>query len=63
MLDKTVDSCIVEKVLPQAYTIIDKLLDAANLPKDLQLEARKLLPGKYKNSILNSGAQKKPKKE
>lgn len=48
-LDKAmVDKIIVEHVLPQAYTIIDDLLDHVDhkkLPKELLIRAKRILPG------------------
>ena len=48
-----VDSAIVKVVLPSAYEIIDQLLDLDGkpIPKKLMVEAKRLLPSKYKNSF------------
>jgi len=47
-----VDSAIIAIVLPQAYSIIDRMLSTgAVFPKDLVVEARRLLPEAYANSF------------
>jgi len=53
---KAVDTLILKIVLPQAYAVIDKLLDYTTAPKDLQLEARKLLPKQYKHTLIKPRA-------
>jgi len=47
-----VDTAIVKVVLPQTYAVIDKLLDYTTAPKDVLLEARKLLPKQYKHTLV-----------
>ena len=53
---KAVDTLIVKIVLPQAYAVIDKLLDYTTAPKDVLLEARKLLPKQYKHTLIKPRA-------
>jgi len=49
-----VDSAIIAVVLPQAYSIIDRMISTGVvLPKELVVEARKLLPNAYTNSFSN----------
>ena len=45
-----VDAAIVKVVLPQLYSIIDRLLDG-NPDKKLIVDARKILPRDYKHSF------------
>ncbi len=53
---KTVDSTIVEIILPKVYASLDEVLSLSpNLPKDVLMRARALLPPKYANSISNKG--------
>jgi len=49
----SVDAAIIAVVLPLAYGIIDQLLDLDGkpIPKKLMVDAKKLLPGNYKNSF------------
>ena len=49
----TVDALIVKIILPMAYNVIDQLidLDGKPIPKKLLIDAKKLLPGEYKNSF------------
>jgi hypothetical protein len=49
----TVDALIVKVILPMTYNIIDQFidLDGKPIPKKLLVEAKKLLPGNYKNSF------------
>lgn len=47
-----VDAAILAVVLPQAYSIIDRMLaTGAGFPKELVVEARRLLPDAYANSF------------
>jgi hypothetical protein len=57
LANATVDAVIVEVVLPMAYNIIDQLigLDGQPIPKKLLIDAKKLLPSKYKNSFQFKG--------
>ena len=43
------DTAIVQTLLPKLYSIIDSLLDGQD--KALVIEARRVLPKKYKNSF------------
>lgn len=45
-----VDAAIIEVLLPQLYSIIDRLLDG-NPDKKLIVDARKILPRGYKHSF------------
>ena len=45
-----VDAAIIKVVLPQLYSIIDRLLDG-NPDKKLIVDARKILPRDYKHSF------------
>ena len=45
-----VDAAIIKVVLPQLYSIIDRLLDG-NPDKKLIVDARKILPRDYKLSF------------
>ena len=45
-----VDAAIIKVVLPQLYSIIDRLLDG-NPDKKLIVDARKILPRDYKYSF------------
>jgi hypothetical protein len=47
---KIVDEAIVIRLLPQLYSIIDRLLDG-NPDKKLIVDARRILPSNYKNSF------------
>jgi hypothetical protein len=49
----TVDSVIIEKVVPMLYELIDQLLNTEGHDKKLVVAAKKLLPAKYKNSFAN----------
>jgi len=57
LANATVDAVIVEVVLPMTYSIIDQLidLDGKPIPKKLLVDAKKLLPSKYKNSFQFKG--------
>lgn len=57
LANATVDAVIVDVVLPMAYNIIDQLidLDGKPIPKKLLVDAKKLLPSKYKNSFQFKG--------
>lgn len=48
-----VNEAIVGSVLPRLYAVIDAMIDAGGktIPKPVLVEARKLLPGQYKNSF------------
>jgi hypothetical protein len=47
---KIVDEAIVIRLLPQLYSIIDRLLDG-NPDKKLIVDARRILPSNYKHSF------------
>ena len=50
----SVDAAIVRVILPEAYRLIDRLIDFIefdNVPKDLRTDCQKILPDKYKNSF------------
>ena len=53
LIAATVDAAIVKIILPMAYSTIDQLidLDGKPIPKKLLIDAKKLLPGEYKNSF------------
>jgi hypothetical protein len=44
------DAAIIKVILPQLYSIIDRLLDG-NPDKKLIVDARRILPSNYKNSF------------
>lgn len=43
----SVDTAIVEVILPQTYQLIADLLKVKDVPKELQIRAFKLVPEKY----------------
>lgn len=57
MHKRNVDSVIVEELMPKLYSLIDRLLDVPNVPKDVMVEARKLLPPQYKHSFQNKAVK------
>lgn len=48
--EQEVDATISKLLLPQLYSIIDRLLEG-NLDKKLIIEARRILPREYKHSF------------
>ena len=48
--EASVNAAIIKVVLPQLYSIIDRLLDG-NPDKKLIVDARKILPRDYKHSF------------
>lgn len=58
-MSSEVRDLIVEIILPQVYEALNALLDhAQDAPKDVILQARKMLPQKYANSIANRTQEK-----
>jgi hypothetical protein len=51
-----VDKVLVEKHIPRLHSIIDRLLACANPPKELMVEARGVLPARFKHSFIKSRA-------
>ena len=50
--DLTVNDAIVKAIVPMLYQIIDDLVDAnPAVPKPLLVQARRILPGIYRNSF------------
>jgi hypothetical protein len=47
---ESVNTAIVNRVLPKLYSIIDRLVNG-NPDKALLIEARRVLPSSYKNSF------------
>ena len=47
---ESVNTAIVNRLLPKLYSIIDRLVHG-NPDKALLIEARRVLPGNYKNSF------------
>jgi hypothetical protein len=47
---ESVNTAIVNRLLPKLYSIIDRLVDGSP-DKALLIDARRVLPGNYKNSF------------
>jgi hypothetical protein len=47
---ESVNTAIVNRMLPKLYSIIDRLVDG-NPDKAVLIEARRVLPSSYKNSF------------
>ena len=47
---ESVNTAIVNRLLPKLYSVIDRLVDG-NPDKALIIEARRVLPSNYKNSF------------
>jgi len=48
----TVDEVLIEQYIPHLHSIIDRLLEHAQPPKELMVEARGVLPAKFKHSFI-----------
>ena len=57
----SVDAAIVRLILPEAYRLIDRLIDFIEfdkVPKDLRTDCQKILPDQYKNSFVSKKVHK-----